>query len=138
MYKATLNKSIFGPNGESIPDDPRNAARQRYEAWLLEGNQPDPAETLDEKKARLFGEFDQKRQRMLQVTDYMDGRTYIFDPDPVIDAAKINEFGIWRQALRDLGNSLKTSGLKVADLETPAWPVVPDSVLPLLQSKRIL
>ena len=43
MYTLTAGPSVTRDNdGASIPDDPRNVDRQAYDAWIADGNAPNP------------------------------------------------------------------------------------------------
>ncbi len=45
-YKLRPGGVIRTANGAQIPDDPGNRDWRRYQAWLLAGNTPDPADVI--------------------------------------------------------------------------------------------
>lgn len=51
-YRLTSGASVVRADGAVIPDDPGNADRQRYDAWLAEGNTPEPVELAALKDAK--------------------------------------------------------------------------------------
>ena len=112
MYKLLSNGGIKAPNGSFI--FPGGPAWQAYQTWLAEGNQPEPAETDQEKQARLLTELKAKRNRLLAESDPM------VLPDFPGGSTQVTL--AYRQVLRDLParfNSLASlEALTDAD-----WPV---------------
>lgn len=54
MYRISQNgNGVVDLTGANIPADPRNSDWRRYQAWLADGNTPDPAYTLDELRAKV-------------------------------------------------------------------------------------
>lgn len=51
-------------DGAFIPEDPANRDWEAYQTWLSEGNTPEPAETVVEAKARMWGEIKSKRDKV--------------------------------------------------------------------------
>ena len=76
MYKLTRNPNevIKLSDGATIPKGSRNW--KEYQDWIAEGNTPDPAETAQEIKDRLYGVCDGKALALIQVAmpDWMDRR----------------------------------------------------------------
>jgi hypothetical protein len=79
-YRLTAGGIVRAIDGASIPDDPRNADWQAYEAWLAKGNTPDPitGPTPD----AICSQIDAFRDARL-ATGYADavtGKTWQCDP----------------------------------------------------------
>lgn len=66
---------------------------ETYEAWLAQGNQPEPYETDEERLNRLSNEARSQRDVLLKQTDYLVMPDYPNKPEGV---------ETYRQALRDI------------------------------------
>jgi hypothetical protein len=64
-YKLSENGVYDNVNNYYIPANPSNRHWQEYQAWLAEGNTPDPLYTLDELKEMKLNEVKQKFKEAL-------------------------------------------------------------------------
>jgi hypothetical protein len=48
MFDGSENTAILRSDGACIPSDPANTDYQEYLAWLAEGNEPLPADALEQ------------------------------------------------------------------------------------------
>ena len=61
-YKLTIGSPVIRlSDGACIPPDPANRDWREYLEWLAAGNSPDPAETIDEVRARVWSAIKAKR-----------------------------------------------------------------------------
>lgn len=65
MYKQTPSGTfvIRKKDGAYIPQDPANKDWQEYQEWLSDGNMPDPAETAESARARMWEAVKAERDR---------------------------------------------------------------------------
>jgi len=115
MYKLTLDPNIVKrPAGEGAYF--LQVTNPEYQEWLGQGNQPEPAETDQEKQYRLLAELKTERNRLLAESDPM--------VLPDFPGGSTQALLAYRQALRDFPVQFPS----LASLEALAdadWPVRP-------------
>ena len=143
-----INGEFISNIGEDLSWVPSNIhAVQWYDTWgEIEYNDGSPnekieelgifsqaSETFENEKVRLenerlaeeakidwWAEFRSKRNSLLSICDWTQS------PDFPLSDAKKEEWRIYRQALRDLTNTITDPKLLSLDLNHPDWPVAPN------------
>lgn len=115
MYRLSSNSGVVRiADGANIPDDERNFDRQQYQAWLDEGNIPEPAPAPDfgAQKAAELTDFRTKREAYLnRVAGIGFAAREAGDSDTVAAAIAV------RQGLLDLPSHPSVAGATdIADL----------------------
>jgi hypothetical protein len=115
-YKLQSNGGVTYPEKNlSIPNNPDNIDWQKYQEWLAKGNKPDPVETTDEKKLRLFSEFIVERNKRIVEADKWE--LPFIQKRYNITQEQVEKY---KQYLLDMNNTL-TLNSTISDLENPKW-----------------
>lgn len=94
MYRLTTSSTIIRvADGAAIPSDPSNGDWVAYQAWLAEGNTPDPVA-----QAELEAPARSQRDRLLAASD----SRALADRWAAMTTAQQQAWADYRQALRDV------------------------------------
>lgn len=107
-YKLTKEGVQDTETGAFIPDDPDNRDWRQYQAWLKEGNKPEPMDVIDP-----WIEKRQERNLILQSCDW------IMLSDNKLTTSQKSAWKEYRQKLRDLPQDFKNA----KDIIWPEPPV---------------
>ncbi len=95
-YRLTANGVQRLSDGAFVPAVESNCDWQAYQAWLAEGNMPNPAESIDEAKARVWLAIKAKRDAIKTGGGKVGTKWYHTDAD-----SRIQHLGLKDQA-RDI------------------------------------
>lgn len=89
----------------------------KYKQWLTEGNTPEPAESIAEKKARLKQALRSERNARLDSIDKNEIPVDLWDD---MTATQKTKYKALKQKLKDMPANHNT----ITQLEKPTWPTL--------------
>lgn len=115
MYKRTEQGVIRSADGAFIPADESNRDWRLFQAWLAEGHTPEPGESLDEVRQRLWQAIRDKRDAIKAGGVKVGGKWFHTDAD-----SRIQHLGLKDQA-RDMlaAGSPETARLQKLGQDVP-------------------